>query len=284
MDFSNSFTVTPMNMSVELKAGDISEGNIQIAIPADAKDNFHYVVSVSSYGVLGEDYKVDFLTETERTQIVDWITIDNPKGEIQPNKSVKVHYKVTVPDNAPAGGQYAAFLITSDPQYETTEGVAVSSVLEIASILYAEIDGELTHDGELLSNNVPGFVTSVPFEVSAGFRNDGNIHETARIQVTVKDVLGGDVIYPRGEDSGIIEEVIMPGTRRVVTRTISGTAPLGIYDVTQSITYMGKDNLAHSTMIICPIWFIGLLFVAIGIIAMAIVYRIKLIRNRRQVY
>ena len=284
MDYSNSFTVTPMSVHAELKAGDVFEGDIQITNPGDATDNFHYVVSISSYGVLGEDYKADFLTESERTQITNWITIDNPKGEVEPNKSVLVHYKVTVPETAPVGGQYAAFLISSDPEHTDSEGVAVSSVLEIASILYAEIDGELIHEGKLLSNNVPGFVTTIPFVVSASFSNDGNIHETARIQVEVKNVFGGDTIYPRGNDSGIIEEVIMPGTKRVVTRPINGTAPLGIYDVTQSIEYMDSTSLEHSTLIICPIWFMALVLVTIGALIISIIYKVKQIRIRRQVY
>ena len=283
MENSNMFTVTPMSQSIALDAGDTYEGEITVANPANATNDFHYKVEVSSYGVAGEDYSADFLTETERSQIVNWTTIDKPTGVLKPNESAKVHYTVKVPKTAPAGGQYAALLVSSDDSVTESESVSINNVFEMASILYAKVNGDLIHEGEILDTSVPGFVTQVPIKVSAILKNDGNIHETAYISLEVRSYFSSQNIYPKAGESGTVEEMIMPGTTRYVTREISDVAPLGIYDVTQTVSYMGDSVMNHQTVVVCPIWFMALIFVTLTAIVLFIVRAVKKHRSGRVV-
>ena len=283
MDNSNMFTVTPMSHSVTLDAGDTYEGEIIVANPANAAQDFNYKVEASSYGVVGDDYLADLLTETERTQIAKWITIDNPTGVLKPNESVKIHYTVNVPENAPAGGQYAAILVSSDLDVKGSDSVSVNNVFEMASILYAKINGEMIHEGEIISASVPGFVTTTPITVSTTLRNDGNIHETARISLEVRSYFSADNIYPKVGEDGTLDEIIMPGTTRHVERDIDGISPLGIYDVLQTVNYMGKTDTIHQVVIACPIWFMALVFVTLVAIVTTIVVSVKKHRKKRRV-
>ena len=283
MDNSNMFTVTPMSHSVTLDAGDTYEGEIIVANPANAAQDFNYKVEASSYGVVGDDYVADLLTETERTQIAKWITIDNPTGVLKPNESVKIHYTVNVPENAPAGGQYAAILVSSDLDAKGSDSVSVNNVFEMASILYAKINGEMIHEGEIIGASVPGFVTTTPITVNATLKNDGNVHETARISLEVRSYFSAGNIYPKAGESGTIEEIVMPGTTRYVTRDIDGIAPLGIYDVLQTVSYMGDSITNHQVVIVCPIWFMALVFVTIVAVITTIVFSIKRHRGKRQI-
>lgn len=285
MDSSSMFTVTPMSQRITLEAGETHEGYIIVANPANATEDFHYKVEVSAYNVMGEEYHADFLTETERSQIVKWITIENPKGVLAPNESVKVHYTVNVPVMAPAGGQYAAFMVSSDENKETTgNGVSVNNIFEMASILYAKIDGEIIREGEILGGNVPGFVTSTPITVSATVKNDGNVHEAARIALEVRSYFSAGPIYPKPGEDGIIEEIIMPGTTRSIVRDIDGISPLGVYDVLQTVSYMGKSETTHQVVVACPIWFMALVLVTMVTIVMFIVFSVKRHHHRKQVF
>lgn len=283
MDNSNMFTVTPMSHSVTLDAGDTYEGEIIVANPANAAQDFNYKVEASSYGVVGDDYVADLLTETERTQIAKWITIDNPTGVLKPNESVKIHYTVNVPENAPSGGQYAAILVSSDLDVKGSDSVSVNNVFEMASILYAKINGEMIHEGEIIGVSVPGFVTTTPITVSTTLRNDGNIHETARISLEVRSYFSADNIYPKVGEDGTLDEIIMPGTTRHVERDIDGISPLGIYDVLQTVNYMGKTDTIHQVVIACPIWFMALVFVTLVAIVTTIVVSVKKHRKKRRV-
>lgn len=284
MDDSNMFTVTPMSNKIALDAGDTYEGDIIVANPANATSDFAYKVTVSAYNVKGEDYVADFLNDTERSQIVDWIKIDNPTGVLKPNETVKVHYKVSVPSSAPAGGQYAAFLISSDAKDTASDGFSVKNIFEMASILYAQINGEIVRDGKLLSNEVPGFVTKVPIEVASSYQNDGNVHETARISLEVRNFISSSVIYPESGESGTVEEVIMPGTTRRVTRNIEGLSPLGLYKVSQTINYMGSTSIESKVIVACPIWFMVLVLVTITAIVVTFIQAAKHRRKKKQVF
>lgn len=275
MDSGNMFMVTPMSQRVALDAGAAYEGYIVIANPADATEDFHYKVVASPYNVLDEQYTADFLTRSDHSQIVDWITVENPTGILKPNETTKVHYKINVPSTAPAGGQYAAFVVSSNIGEISTNSVSINNIFEMASILYAEVDGDIVHKGEILGTDIPGFVTVTPIVASVAVRNDGNVHEAAQISLEVRNHFSAERIYPAADESGTIEETILPGTTRYVTRDISNISPLGIYDVVQTVSFMGNSETMHQVIVVCPIWFMALTFVTIISVIVAIIFSVK---------
>lgn len=283
MDTTNIFTVTPMNHNLNLDAGEVYEGYVTVANPANAAKDFNYKVAVSPYAVVGEDYTADFLSETARTQIADWVTVENPTGTLKPNETVNVKFKITVPETAPAGGQYAALMVSSNTDTAAGAGVSVNNVFEMASIIYANISGDTIVDGEVIENTIPGFVTATPIRVSALLENNGNAHEIARINLEVRSFFSATPIYPTPGESGVINEVIMPETSRYVTRDITGISPLGVYEVTQTINYLGENHQVKQVVVACPIWFMALvLLTVIGVVA-TIVYRVKAVRRKKRV-
>ena len=159
------------------------------------------------------------------------------------------------------------------------DGVAVQNVFEMASIVYAEIAGETVHEGSIIENNVPSFVTTTPISVDAFVDNNGNVHETATVTITAKNAITGEVILPTEENKGSYAETVMPETERLIEHQIDGLPVVGIVNVTQSVYYNGDVSVAEKTVIICPIWFmvtVAVVFGAIvGLIARAIVKRNK---------
>ncbi len=284
MDTTNIFTVTPMSYNLSLDSGEVYEGTLTIANPANASQDFNYKVEISPYAVIGEDYTADFSDDSSRTQIVDWIKIDEPTGVLKPNETKEVKFTVTVPELAPAGGQYAALLVSSNNKNNASQGVSVNNVFEMASIIYANIGGETVRKGEVLDNVIPGFVTTSPITVSATLTNEGNVHEIARIGLEVKSLFSSQPLYPQPGDSGVINEVIMPETSRYVTRDITGISPLGVYEVTQTISYLGQSYQTSQTVISCPIWFMALSIITIIAIVLAIVTRVKRHHLKRKVF
>ena len=260
----NMFTVLPMSQSLELKPGEVYEGVLTVANPAESTTDFNYVVSVAPYGVSGDDYVANLATMTDRTKMVDWISIDEPKGTIAPNGVKQVRYKITVPEGAPGGGQYAAITVTSDSETAKEDGVAVQSVFELASLIYAEVDGEIVHDGEILENNVPGFVTNTPVSVTARFSNNGNVHETAIVKLEVTDAIFGSQILPNDDNDGVYSEFVMPETERLLARDIGNLPMVGVVKVVQSVYYNGETSVVEQNVVICPVWFMVVVAVVIG--------------------
>lgn len=274
------FTITPMTQKLLLEPGEVREGTLLVVNPADAKASFAYKVGVTPYNVVGNDYAADLATKTERSRLVDWITIDEPLGAVAPNQSKEIHYTIRVPKDAPAGGQYAAITVGSDERdTSSAEGMTIKNVYEMASVLYAQVSGEIIRSGEVLENDIPGFVTALPIITRAKIKNDGNIHETAQVKVTVKNFLNGSQLYPNETQEENTEEMLMPETERAITREVSDLSPVGLYEVTQTIEYLGKTSSSSSLVIACPIWFMAMIAVTLGVIIFGIV---MLIRRHRK--
>ena len=272
---NNSFTVLPMSQRFALVAGEKTTGKITIVNPADATADFHYKVTVTPYGVTDETYTADLVSDSNRTMIAKWIEIDEPTGTIKPNESKDVTFTINVPNDAPGGGQYATIAIASNDQIANTDGVSIQNVFEMASVVYGTVAGDTVHKGEILENNVPGFVMTNPIKLSALISNEGNIHEDASFTIAISNFFTGQVILPTDEDDGIYSELVMPETTRQIEREVSGMPALGVMKISQTITYQGDVSVVEKNVIICPIWFLILLVVTIIAIITTIVLIVK---------
>lgn len=276
---NNAFTLMPMSQKISLKPGEVYEGSVKVINPSYATEDFEYKAEVTPYGVVGQEYTADLLSESDRTQISKWVKIQNPTGSIKPNESEEIKFTITVPENVPAGGQYATIAISSNKKASDSDGVSVQNVFEMASIIYADIAGETVHDGKVLENNVPGFVLTTPVKISALLNNNGNVHETATFTIQVSDVFTGRVILPTDENSGVYSEYIMPETTRFTEREVSDLPALGIVKINQTINYNGQVSTVEKNVFICPIWFLILMILTVAAIITAIV---MLIRKHRR--
>ena len=281
----NYFTVSPMSKRLEkLEPGQTYTGQINIANPANAKEDFHYHVSVAPYGVIGRDYQANLTTDTNYTMISKWITVDQPSGTIAPNHVQTINYTIKVPENAPAGGQYAAIIVSKDPEAsnEKESGVAVKDVHEMASLIYADVNGETIHDGEIRENNVPYFVFNTPITVSALLTNRGNIHEPVTVFVKATDFFTGKVLAGL-DDKGQEEyhtEFVMPESERYAERVINNDLPqLGVVRVEQTVYYNNQTSTVAHNVIICPIWF---LFIVLAIIFLTIFIIVGLVLKNKK--
>ena len=145
----NAFTILPMSQRFSLAAGKTEKGSIKIVNPADATEDFSYKIGISPYGVVGEDYEADLVTDSNHTMIAKWIKISEPTGTVKPNETKEVEFTIEVPADAPAGGQYAAITVSSNNEAKQSSGVAVQNVFEMASIVYGTVAGETRHISEV---------------------------------------------------------------------------------------------------------------------------------------
>ena len=254
---SNTFSITPMSHSFSLSAGEQASGTITIINQSDSAKPFSFKVSVAPYGVKGNNYDADLVTETDLTQLAKWITIENPSGTIDPGKSEEVKFTINVPADAPGGGQYAAIVVSSDSQAEGSENQSVVEyVYEVASVIYGRIAGKTEHKGSILSHNVPGFSTTPKVSVNATIKNEGNVHEFANVSLTVTNVFTGEDIFSSEELDTPISEVIMPYSERYIVRNISNLPSLGVISIKETIKYLGETSTIEQNLIICPLWFL----------------------------
>ena len=260
---------------MSLKPGEVYNGSITIINPVNSETDFNYKVEVTPYSVVGEDYAADLATKSNYNMMVDWLKIEEPTGTLKPNNSKEIKFSITVPKDAPGGGQYATIAVSQNQSSAAQDGgVAVNNVFEMASLIYAEVAGETKHETEILENEIPGFVTSAPITLKALLKNAGNVHETATIIIEAKDFFTGNVIVETENDANQYTELVMPETTRLVERDINENLPaLGVVHIEQTIYYNGEQSVTTKDVIICPVWFMILL----GVTILAIVGSIVLI-------
>lgn len=280
----NAFTLLPMSQNFNLEPGGTYTGSITIVNPVNSTNDFSYSVSVSPYSVVGEEYQADITTTSSYSRIVDWITISEPTGTIAPNEAREVKFTITVPEDAYAGGQYAAIMVTSDPDKQDSEGVSINNVFALASIVYANVTGEINHDGSIIENNVPEFSTTTPVTISALLDNHGNIHESAIFAITATNVFTGEAIFPAEENQdNHFSEIVMPDSTRYITRNIDNLPALGVVKVTQTIYYNNEVSTTEKNIILCPVWFIFLVVIVVISIIGFIVAAIKHHRKKKTI-
>lgn len=278
----NAFTILPMSQNFTLVPGETYTGSITVVNPVNSTSDFAYSVSVSPYNVIGEDYQADISNVSAYSKIADWITIDNPTGSIKPNESQEINFTINVPADAAAGGQYAAIMVSSDPSKQESEGVSINNVFALGSIIYADVEGEVTHEGSILQNNIPEFSTVTPVAVSALLDNHGNVHENAIFALNVTNALTGEKIFPTDEDqNNHFSEIVMPETTRYITRNIDNLPALGIVKVEQTIYYNNEVSTVSKNIVLCPIWFFFLVALVIFSIIGFIVASVRHHRRKK---
>lgn len=271
----------PMSQEISLTPGETYTGEITIANPASATSDVSYEATISPYSVVGTSYGADLISPSSRTEITDWLTLDNTSGTLSPNGTVKLHFTIKVPASATPGGQYATIKVTSKSNTSTDSGLSIGNVYEIASIIYANVAGEVVREGSVTSQYIPSFTTTSDFTSTATITNTGTTHEDALVTFTITNSFNGSTIYPAsGADKGI-NEIIMPDTTRDLSYHFDNMPFLGVVNATQTIEYNGETYSISQNIFICPIWFMIIIGAALLSLVTLIVLRIKKSRKTK---
>ena len=264
-----------MSFNINLREGQEYTDSLKIVNPADSDSPLHYEVSVLPYSVVGEGYTADLATETQRTQIAKWITIEDSEGEIQPNSSKDIEYTIKVPEGVPSGGQYAAIAVTAIPDSKAgaENSVSFNSVYELTSLIYANVNGKTTYGGRIIENDIPGFSSTPDVTVGAMVENTGNTHGNATIMLNVTDILRNEEIFSSDidTDENVFSEVVMPETTRYITREINNLPSLGLVKIEQTIRFNGEVSEKENVVFIAPFWFIVLAALTAVVLLTAII-------------
>ena len=281
---SSTINVSPMSQKMILVPGETTEGAIKVSNPYQAKQNLDYSVSVGSFNQFAgdgdvDDYgSVDTRTVTSYNQIMDWISLDKESGSVPPNGVDMISFTIKVPQDAPAGGQYATILVTDETDYagNNNGNVAIQSKMQIGSIIYAEVAGETREEGAILENKLPSFLLSNQLEATSMVRNNGNVHADASYVLQVWPLFGDEEICTNEEEPAT--SLILPETERFHAQTCN--LPIaGIFRAKQTVKIFGEESIVEKTIIVCPIW---LIFIILFIVFALIFYFVAKAKARKK--
>lgn len=267
-----SFSISPMKEIIILEPGEEYEGYFTVNIPLKQETEVGYTIEVKPFYV-DDEYSTVFEAEKNRGQMAEWITLKSPKADtLQPNQSRKIEYKITVPEDAPAGGQYASInvIVETDPN---VEGVGISERVLMGHLIFAEVAGGSEYSGEIVDVKVPSFLFGGEVRASSLVRNTGNVHAIATYKMKVSSVFGGGVVYDNSAEPD--RRVVVPDRTFFNENYWQETPMAGIFNVEYTVEFQGLETTATKVVIVCPPWLLFLVLAAIIILVIRIVTLVR---------
>lgn len=265
--------ISPVRLDLDLEPGTTSTGTFEVQ--NTGLKAYDFVLGVDPYSVTDENYSIDSETRTAYTDIVDWITFSQNEGHVEPNQNQEITVTVTVPDDVPAGGQYAMIYaeMVRDDELEST-GVAVNH--RVALLVFSEVEGNTRREGQVLETKIPTILFNPPITATSLVENTGNVHATAYYTLQVFPLFGDEEVYTNEENPATL--TILPETQRFNSISWDGAPQLGIFRVRETVTILDDTQTIEKIVFLCPIWF---LFLILLIIFFVIFWLVSRARSRK---
>ena len=273
--------ISPVSNKVVLKPGEQLEYNFTVS--NIGSEDFGYHVYASPYSVTDEEYNVSFSNETNRTQISRWIEFEDSNGNwtdevhysIDSGEKQTIKYRVSVPEDVPAGGQYATIFAESDEVEGDIESSGIKTVSRVGLIVYGRTDGDTLDEAVITDYNVPGFMISGPISANARIENNGNTDFEVMYDFTISSLFGKQLYTKSGSYN------VLPDTARKIDTEWEETPVMGVYKVNYKVAALNGSVVEDHTkiVIIAPVFVI---IIAIILLTFIVFWIIIMVRKRKE--
>lgn len=272
--------VEPAEQQIDLTPGETFTGTLRVQ--NIGRLPFNFTLSARPYQILNDNYDPDFTTENDYTKLYNWLSFPQVDFHLEPDETTEVKFNATVPVDAPGGGQYAAIIVETRDSADPKS--SVRTVTQVASLIYAHVDGDIRLGGDLTKNSLPSFLLGQPFSISATVKNTGNLDFRYSHSITITDFFTGNEVFTPDSvnDEGIrvgwANPIVLPDTSRTNTLTWEGAPQLGVFRVKQTVDLLGDSFIDEGIVFLCPIWLVvGIIF----LLLLMIVWLILRVRKRK---
>ena len=238
-----------------------------------------FELTVDPFWVENDTYRPIYSEPSNRTKITDWISFpDGTKYTLAPNDihgdddEVEIRVRVKVPLDITGGGQYAAIMANI---INSGEKENVDLRARIAVPVYSTISGDVSYHGKLIDRSISGFSFDPSINATATIENSGNADFEATYKLIIESFFGDEEINKQEE-----VKILLPETKRIHKQSWNEAPALGVFNVTQEITYLNENgeevvDTFKSIVVICPLWLILIVFLIIILIIIVAIMNSK---------
>lgn len=256
---AQALTVSPARAEITGDPGETISDSFLIINEQDSDQTFY--TSVENFESQGESGTPNFTSSKDG--LSTWIKVDE-KVTLKRGERLKVPYTVVIPQDADAGGHFAAIFLSTVPPAAGEGQVSVGA--KVGMLVLLKVTGNVKEDGGLLSFVIKEgkkVITSIPVNFVYRFNNKGNDRVKPEGNITIKNMFGMQVAQL---DANKSMGNILPGsTRRFDVRYGDVDAPtpsapffdhvkfqkanfaLGMYTATVALSF-GNAGKAESSL------------------------------------
>ncbi len=271
--------ISPATNSIELAPKQVYKGQMTVkntsTIPMDFK------IGSGSYTIVNNNYSAPNYDKVGKYSLMkDWISVDKSELHgIPAGKTAVVNYTIKVPDNPPAGTQYATlFASTVLPTQDKSATTSVKSSARVGMVISASMKGGKTVDRNTIEKqSIPGYQPQAPLKSSFTIKNEGNVAAAVNYSMEVHSWLDNRLEF-QGEQQ---QASVYPETSRDFDMTWTQMRT-GIYKVKQKVSVNGRDHSIEKVVVSVPIWIFVLAIIGILLIAVFTAINVKGIMDARK--
>lgn len=271
--------ISPVSSLVPLPAS--SSREYTFSVENTGAKTFSYKVYTTPYSIdtSTDEYQNSFSQETSYTQITRWISFKDINGQwkdtvtfrINPSEKQTITYRIQVPADVPAGGQYAT--IFSEALNDNVSAEGIRTISRVGLVVYGHSIGDTVLNAQITDLDLSRFLTKGNIGGSARIKNEGNVDFTATHTFTVK-TLFGKTLYEQD-----IVSSVLPETERVIREEWENTPFMGFFAVTYRIVAVDQMEEQTNVVLIMPVLMIIILLI---LLTGFIIWAIMLNRRRRE--
>jgi hypothetical protein len=241
--------ITPLRNYPTLDPGATSDSSIMLTNRTHTTQTVS--LSVEVFGVTDEAYDYDFIPSST----TQWVQLVDKQITLQVNQSQAVAYSIAVPANATPGDHFFILLASLQPTLSPTH---INEISRVASLVYLQVNGQLSRQSRLLSASVPWFSAHNTIPLVTQVADSGNTYIRARI-----GVFATHEPFGRSESLEQLNNLILPSTVRRVSGTLTLPGIPGLYKVsTQYASPTGTPMTINHYVLYCPTWLQVLILVS----------------------
>ena len=267
--------VSPVSSRIKLDPSQVYDGSIKVSNVGGSA--FDVKIYASPYNVENLTYYQNFNERGNFNKIANWITFEqNVFPDMEPGTTIEVKYTITVPDDAPGGGQYA--VLFAETTGKNSAESSIQTINRVGHTIYATVSGDTKEAGSLVSLDQKSLYFDGNIGSTAIIENSGNVDFTSINNLKVESIFGTE-LYNESKNFTIVAD-----TSRQIEREWEETPMVGLFKVTNEIKFMGKSQFVESKLVlVMPIWLIVIFVIIIIALITLVVVKIRK-RNKKGSY
>lgn len=176
------------------------------------------VVNFEPDGTAGQGTLVPVIsTGSDGTTLAEWIAVTQEELVVPAEQTLTVPFTITVPEEAPPGGHFAAILVGTRSLDDADAPAQVETSQVVTSLVFLRVTGDITEAGTIRSFYANSTVTeTADMSFSVEFENTGNVHVQPQGEIVITNMWGqerGSIPINKNSQFGNV----LPESKRLYT-------------------------------------------------------------------